>query len=140
MSVKIIVVPSKGIPVHEMIAKANQLALRLALCAWGVGAYMVACGMALIPQGFAVATKLPEPWFHWQIWLLAGILMFAVRDVFTDLRCVDCGAKQDLLVGRWLLTRRLLCRDCRELEAALQAPLHTEAVEPEYADLFEALK
>src|SRR5580658_3702965 len=86
MSVRIIVVPSKGAPVHEMMAKANQLALRVAVGAWGVGAYLVACQTESLPERFSVTGKLPEPWIHWQLWLLAGILVFAIRDVFTDLR------------------------------------------------------
>lgn len=140
MSVRIVVVPSKEVSVREMIAKTNQLSLRVALSAWGVGAYLVACQTELVPRRLSVVGKLPEPWFHWQVWLLAGILLFAIRDVFSDLRCADCGARENLLLGRWLLARKLLCRDCHELEAALQTPLHAESVEPEYAELFEALK
>jgi hypothetical protein len=63
-------------------------------------------------------------------------LIFAIRDMFTDLRCVECGTRENLLLGRWLLARRLLCRGCRAQQEASKA----EPVEPEYAELFEALK
>jgi hypothetical protein len=139
MSVRIVIVPSKGVPAIEVIAKANQLALRLAVSAWGVGAYLVACQTELLPERFSVSGKLPEPWIHWQLWLLAGILAFAIRDQFTDLHCVECSTRENLLLGRWLLARRLLCGECRRQEVAAQEQ-SAEPVEPEYAELFKALK
>ncbi len=113
--------------------------LRVALGAWGVSAYLMACETELVPRHLSVSGRLPEVWLHWQVWLLAGILTLAIRDVFLDLSCVMCGAHENLLLGRWLLARKLLCRDCRELEAALEAPPEAE-VSAEYAKLFDALK
>jgi len=122
-----------------MIERVNQLALRVALSAWGVCAYLLACQTELIPAHLSVYGRIPGDWLHWQAWLLAGILLFAIREQFTDLRCVECGTRENLLLGRWLLARRLLCSGCREQEAAAQAQ-SAEPVEPEYAELFEALK
>jgi hypothetical protein len=139
MSVRIVIVPSKGTPIHEMMAKADQVTLRMALCAWSVCAYLVCCDTELVPARFSVYSKIPAGWLHWQAWLLAGILVFALRDVFTDLRCVECGTSENLLLARRLLARKLLCVACRDQEAAAQAQSQ-ESVEPEYADLFEALK
>jgi hypothetical protein len=125
------------------LEKADNATLCVALGAWGVSAYLIACETELVPQHLSVYGRVPENWLHWQAWLLAGILFFAIRDVFMDLRCVTCGTRENLLLGRWLLARRLLCSACREQEAAAQtqaAAEPDEAVPAEYAELFEALK
>jgi hypothetical protein len=123
-----------------MLEKADKITLRVALSAWCVCAYLVTCEMELVPQRLSPAGKIPEGWLHWQVWLLAGILLVAIRDVFVDLRCVTCGTRENLLLGRWLLARKLLCSACREQEAAAHIqPVEREEVPAEYAELFEAL-
>jgi hypothetical protein len=126
-----------------MLEKVDQITLRVALSAWGVCAYLVACETELVPPRLSVSGRLPVNCLHWQVWLLAGILLFAIRDVFLDLRCVTCGTRENLLLGRWLLARKLLCSACREQEAPAQAQPEAEpddVVPAEYAELFEALK
>jgi hypothetical protein len=123
--------------------KADNAMLRLALSAWGVCVYLIACEMELVPQHLSLFGRLPEVWLHWQIWLLAGILLFAIRDLFLDLRCVTCGTRENLLLGRWVLARKLLCGACLDQEAAAQTQAEAEpadVVPAEYAELFEALK
>jgi len=124
-----------------MLEKVVKITLRVALSAWGVCAYLVTCEMELVPQRLSPVGRIPEGWLHWQVWLLAGILLVAIRDVFVDLRCGTCGTRENLLLGRWLLARRLLCSGCREQEVAAKAqPAELEEVVPaEYAELFEAL-
>jgi len=126
-----------------MLEKAGSVMLRMALSAWGVCAYLIACEMELVPQHLSLSGRLPEVGLHWQIWLLVGILLFAIRDLFLDLRCVACGTRENLLLGRWVLARKLLCSACRDQEAAAQTQQETEPAEvvpAEYAELFEALK
>jgi hypothetical protein len=123
-----------------MLEQVDKITLRAALGAWGVCAYLVACEMELVPQRLALAGRIPEGWLHWQVWLLAGILLVAIRDIFVDLRCVACGTRENLLLGRWLLARKLLCGGCREQEVAAEArSTELEEVPAEYAELFEAL-
>ncbi len=124
------------------MASINRWALRGALSLWGVCAYLLACDTDLTPRRFSVSGLLPDPWGHWQIWLLAGIVALAVRELFSELRCNVCASRENLLIGRWLLTHRLICHECRELEMALEPPVakKDESVPAEYADLFEALK
>jgi hypothetical protein len=124
------------------LEKVGKLLLRAAAAALGVSAYLIACETELAPQHLSVAGKLPDGWLHWQVPLLAGILLFAARDLLLDLRCATCGARQRLSLGRVLLGRKLLCRACREQEAAAKQPQAeaSDSMSAEYAELFEALK
>lgn len=126
----------------DILAKSM---LRGALGAWSLFTYLLGCELHIVPVRLSVVDRLPglSAFLHWQVWLLAGIVLFATRDVVMDLRCQTCGSREKLSFFRWVIVRRLDCHPCEEQAqraAALAALQEIEAVPAEYAELFEALK
>ncbi len=82
---------------------------RLAWGSWMFVAWLLSTETGLLPARLRGDGML----FRWQIWLLAGVVSFAGRDLLGDLRCRCCGSREDLSVlALFTRSRELLCRRC----------------------------
>jgi hypothetical protein len=72
---------------------------------------------------------------RWQVWLLASIVLFAVRDVVSDLRCRCCGSHDDLSFLGLLRVREVLCLRCMSWDPGVRE----DQPDSEYAELVKAL-
>src|SRR5579871_5279967 len=99
-----------------MLDIAAKSMLRGALASWAIFAYLLGCEVNLVPSRLSAIGLFPglSIAFHWQVWLLIGIVLFATRDTITDLRCQTCGSREKLAFFRWVVHRKLECRPCVE--------------------------
>lgn len=107
--------------------------LRGVIASWLFFAFLLAGEVGLVPdrlRGEGMA-------FHWQIWLLAGILLLVVRDQIVDFKphCRCCGSTENIAPLSLITQRELLCRTCLTWDPG---PLPSRN-EGEYADLVKAL-
>ena len=80
--------------------------------------------------------------FRWQVWLLLGILLFAVRDLVADLRCRCCGGHEHLSFLGLLRSREVLCLRCMSWDPGIierQTQTESSRFDGEYAELVKAL-
>ncbi len=73
--------------------------------------------------------------FRWQVWLLLGIFLFALRDLVADLRCRCCGSHDDLSFLGLLKSREVLCLRCMSWDPGT----NQRQPDSEYAELVKAL-
>jgi len=81
--------------------------------------------------------------FRWQVWLLLGILLFAVRDLVSDLRCRCCGSHDDLSFLGLLRSREVLCLRCMSWDPGIierESQKESSRFDGEYAELVKALR
>ena len=76
--------------------------------------------------------------FRWQVWLLLGIFLFALRDLVADLRCRCCGSHEDLSFLGLLRSREVLCLRCMSWDPGVTE--RQPQPESEYAELVRALR
>ena len=99
------------------MSKLDNALLRIALAFWAFFGFLIA-----IEAGFVSARFRGEGvFFRWQLWLLAGIFVVAVRDLLASLRCRICnGPEIPMLPG--LLLGKMLCRPCLEHSILMAGP------------------
>lgn len=81
--------------------------------------------------------------FRWQVWLLLGIFLFALRDLVADLRCRCCGSHEDVSFMGLLRSGELLCLRCMSWDPGTtepQAKKESSRFDGEYAELVKALR
>jgi hypothetical protein len=100
-----------------------------------LAAWLLICDAGLLPARFIVMTVAGFT-FHWQIFLGVAVLLVAVRDQISDLRCRCCGSHDHLSWLALVKSREVLCASCLTWDPGV-APLQAQ---PEYIDLFDALK
>jgi len=84
--------------------------LRTGLVIGGFFAFLIAIEAGLLSARFRGAGML----FRWQLWLLAGIFVVALRDQLASMRCGACGQSKLPSVRDLLGMGEIICRPCRE--------------------------
>ena len=84
--------------------------LRIGLVIGGFFAFLIAIEAGLLSARF----RSEGVFFHWQLWLLAGISVATLRDHLASLRCDTCSQWKAPSLGGLIGMGRIICQTCRE--------------------------
>jgi hypothetical protein len=90
--------------------KLDTALLRIGLASWAFFALLIAVEAGLLSARFRGAGM----FFRWQLWLLAGIFVAALRDLLASTRCRQCREwKVPALRGLFTMGE-VICQTCLE--------------------------
>jgi len=90
--------------------KLDTALLRIGLAFWAFFAFLIAIETGLLSARFQGAGM----FFRWQLWLLAGILVVALRDLLASTRCRQCPEWKVPALSGLFTMGEVICQPCLE--------------------------
>jgi hypothetical protein len=127
-------------PDKKLMKTLEKTMLQTAVAFWSAAGWILVGDAGMLPARFTLSGSL----FHWQVFLVLGAIVVAVRDQVQDLRCGCCGNHEDLSWDALWKSREIVCNSCLAWDPqsadVVTGKKAAPSLQPEYVDLFEALK